>query len=62
MTNILTWQSCLTTLTVSDEEFLLSLALLAVCHLLLLLLSLDTIRLALKAKTRVLETTECEWN
>ena len=54
--------SCLATTAVSDEDFTLCLAGLAVFHLLLLLLLLTTIRLALKAKTRRLERRECEWN
>ena len=56
------WQNCLRSLTVSDEDFLFSLAVLAVFHLLLLLLSVTTIMLAWKTRTRVWERIECKWN
>ena len=62
MTNILNsraWKSCLTSLTVSEEEFLFTLVVLAVFQLMVLLLSLTTVRLAFKTKTRMLESKEC---
>ena len=55
------WQSCVTSLTVSEEDFLFSLAVLAVFQLLILLLSVATIMLAWRTKARVLERIECKW-
>ena len=52
--------TCATRLTVSDEDFLLSMALLALIQLLLLLLFLSTKILASRTKTRTLETIEGE--